>query len=134
MADAGEPKGNRGAEAGELRSRRDVMRLAGAVAAIGAGLGVTLASMDAQEKGPGYLQLKFYDGSNPEAILTYKFSQAEQARLLSVPRGRLQMKFHAAPERAELKFNEGVVLSETVPLDPVQVQNKLSGRPSGPRG
>jgi hypothetical protein len=120
-------------------SRRDVVKLAGAVASLGAGLGVVLESADAHAAEVGVLQFKFFrlgegaDENRAEMLVTIKLTPEEESRILSVPQGRLQLKI----SMLEGKFSTAssaepsptILVKQIIPLDPNRVQGKFKSPP-----
>jgi hypothetical protein len=121
-------------------SRRDVVKLAGAVAALGAGLGIVLDAADAVgAEESGRLQLKFFrlgdggDEKSAQMLVTLKLSAEEESRILAVPAGRLQLKItmqnatgSPGPQRPT------VLVKQLIPLDPSRVQGKIAVGAVGP--
>jgi hypothetical protein len=120
-------------------SRRDVVKLAGIVASLGAGLGVVLESTDAHASFSwGMLQFKFFklgeggDESRAELLVTIKLTPEDEARILSVPQGRLQLKI--CMEQAKVVGSADVppptiLVKQLIPLDPNRVQGKFKSPP-----
>jgi hypothetical protein len=123
-------------------SRREVVKLAGAVAALGAGLGVVLESADARAANEfGLLQFKFFklgeggDESRAEMLVTVKLSPEEESRILSVPQGRLQLKISMEQGKGGASA-EGqqptILVKQLIALDPNRVQGKFKVTPPMP--
>ena len=98
---------------GKTVSRREVIKLSGIAAALGAGLGITSVAEAGQNPGiiqekhnPGQLQFKFYttpDASGKQALLlSVPISPAIQKRLMTAPEGRIQWKVEMSPTAGTL--------------------------------
>jgi hypothetical protein len=124
-------------------SRRDVVKLAGAVASLGAGLGVVLESADANAAVSwGQLQLKFFklgeggDENRAEMLVVLKLTPEDESRLLSVPQGRLQLKISMAQGKVETSTaaaaeaqQHTILVKQVIQLDPSRVQGKFHVAP-----
>jgi hypothetical protein len=125
-------------------SRREIVKLAGAVAALGAGLGVVLESVDARAANEfGLLQFKFFklgeggDENKAEMLVTFKLSAEEESRILAVPQGRLQLKISMEQWKVSAGAStEGqqpaILVKQLIPLDPSRVQGKFKVTPPMP--
>jgi hypothetical protein len=122
-------------------SRRDVVKLAGAVASLGAGLGIVFESADAHGAFSwGVLQFKFFklgeggDENRAEMLVMLKLSPDDESRVLSVPQGRLQLKIFVEQGKQNTASSTEaqpptMLVKQIIQLDPARVQGKWKTPP-----